>query len=174
MGLDMYLNRRKYIGNKWKKPEEQATIIAKDVDQAKVSEVVEEVGYWRKANAIHKWFVDHVQNGNDDCKEYHVTNEQIKELLDAVTTVLVTAKLVKGKVCNGYTFKDGKEIPMLEDGMVIQDPIVAQTVLPTTKGFFFGGTDYDEYYVEDLKETKKILEDAVKNETADYYYQSSW
>ena len=30
-------------------------------------ETHEEVGYWRKANAIHGWFVRNVQNGKDDC-----------------------------------------------------------------------------------------------------------
>lgn len=39
-----------------------------------------EVGYWRKANAIHGWFVDTVQNGVDDCGKYEVTYEQLVEL----------------------------------------------------------------------------------------------
>lgn len=28
-----------------------------------------EIGYWRKANHIHKWFVDCVQDGEDDCEK---------------------------------------------------------------------------------------------------------
>ena len=36
--------------------------------------------YWRKANQIHKWFVDNVQDGNDNCGEYYVSHEKLKEL----------------------------------------------------------------------------------------------
>lgn len=38
------------------------------------------VAYWRKANAIHKWFVDNCQNGVDDCASYNVTKEQLIDL----------------------------------------------------------------------------------------------
>ena len=47
-----------------------------------------EIGYWRKANAIHKWFVDNVQNGVDDCGEYKVTKEQLIQLHNACNDVL--------------------------------------------------------------------------------------
>ena len=50
-------------------------------------------------------------------------------------------------------------------------------LLPTTSGFFFGGTDYDEYYVNDIKETIDIVTKVL--ETTDFekemvYYVSSW
>lgn len=48
----------------------------------------EEIQYWRKANAIHKWFVDHVQGGKDDCGTYLVTREQLQELLETCNRVL--------------------------------------------------------------------------------------
>ena len=44
--------------------------------------------YWRKANQIHRWFVQNVQNGEDDCGEYCVTREQLEELLQTCTQVL--------------------------------------------------------------------------------------
>jgi len=47
-------------------------------------------------------------------------------------------------------------------------------LLPTTEGFFFGGTDYDQYYLEDLEVTKKILEGVLRDQTGDFYYQASW
>ena len=37
----------------------------------------EEVGYWRKANAIHNWFVNNIQNGKDDCRRYEVSKENL-------------------------------------------------------------------------------------------------
>lgn len=36
--------------------------------------------YWRKANAIHNWFVTNVQKGEDDCDTYNVSVEQLVEL----------------------------------------------------------------------------------------------
>lgn len=44
--------------------------------------------YWRKANQIHEWFVNHIQNGKDDCKEYKVSKEAIKELIETCKKVL--------------------------------------------------------------------------------------
>ena len=29
-----------------------------------------EIGYWRKSNQIHKWFVDNIQEGVDNCATY--------------------------------------------------------------------------------------------------------
>lgn len=175
MGLDMYLNRRKYVGNKWKDKDKQAKIEVEGVKQERVSEVVEEVGYWRKANAIHKWFVENVQDGEDDCHEYRVTTEQLQELLDLVNKVLAGSKLVKGQIANGYTFENGKKKPTMVEGRYIKDSKLAEELLPTTEGFFFGSQDYDEYYYQDLQDTKKILEEVLNDKgDGDYYYQSSW
>lgn len=174
MGLDMYLAKKLYIGNDYKKPKDQVKIKIKGVKQKRVSEIVEQVGYWRKANAIHNWFVKNVQEGSDDCKEYHVSREQLKELLDLCSKVIKASKLVKGKVYNGTKWtKAGKE-EIYEDGMVIENPKVAMELLPTTIGCFFGGTDYDQWYFKKLEETQKILKQALEEKDGDFYYQSSW
>jgi hypothetical protein len=47
-----------------------------------------EIGYWRKANAIHKWFVDNTQNGEDKCETSNVSLEQIVTLLNICKKVL--------------------------------------------------------------------------------------
>ena len=140
--------------------------------------IMEEVGYWRKANQIHAWFVDKVQDGEDDCDYHHeVTKEILEELLDTCETVLASCELVDGKITNGYKFENGKEVPIMEDGKYIKDPSVAMELLPTTSGFFFGSTDYDEYYVNDIKDTIDIVTKVL--ETTDFekemiYYVSSW
>jgi len=36
--------------------------------------------YWRKANAIHGWFVKNVQDNRDDCRSYYVDSSQLKSL----------------------------------------------------------------------------------------------
>lgn len=47
-----------------------------------------EVAYWRKANAIHKWFVDNVQGGVDECQRSYVSREQLTALRDLCKSVL--------------------------------------------------------------------------------------
>ncbi len=182
MGLDMYLTRRTYIT-----PDERKTIklsgIERPIDPARVKYISEDAGYWRKANQIHRWFVENVQDGNDDCQAYTVSREQLQELLELVNKVLDASKLVKGKVKNGETLQTDLQgnsywQPDYEDGEYIEDLTVAKELLPTQAGFFFGGTDYDQWYINDLKETKRILTAALskKDDTyhSDYQYQSSW
>ena len=41
-----------------------------------------EVGYWRKANHIHKWFVKNIQGGKDDCADYYVNKVDLESLRD--------------------------------------------------------------------------------------------
>lgn len=184
MGLDMYLMKRHYVRNwDFTKPEEryQITITHGDkpvpkteIDPDKIEYLIEEAGYWRKANAIHRWFVEHVQDGEDDCKVYDVQRDHLLKLLDTVNKVLAASKLVKGKVQNGSILEGSKLVPILEDGKRIRDPTVARMLLPTQEGCFFGGTDYDQYYIEDLKRTRHILEAALVGTAGSYCYQSSW
>lgn len=141
--------------------------------------IMEEVGYWRKANHIHNWFVEHIQDGVDDC-DYHreVRKEDLEELLDICQKVLDSCNLVPAKVENGYTFDDkGNRIYQYVDGLAVEDSSVAEELLPTQSGFFFGGTGYDEYYVDDIKATIDIITEVL--ETTDFdkemiYYVSSW
>lgn len=90
MGLDMYLYRKTYVKN-WDhyKPEKRFQITVQRggdsfdaIKPERIAYIVEEVGYWRKANAIHRWFVDNVQGGEDDCGEYTVSHEQLTQLRD--------------------------------------------------------------------------------------------
>lgn len=188
MGLDMYLSKKHYVKNwDYMKPEEQYAVSVQQggkrvetIRPERVTDVVEEAAYWRKANHIHRWFVEHVQDGEDDCGEYRVSREQLQELLDTVNTVLQSSQLVAGKVKNGYNLTpapDGKliEEPILEDGQVIANPSVASALLPTRSGFFFGGTDYDQYYYEDLVYTRDTLTQLLAEpDDGEFYYQSSW
>ena len=54
---------------------------------------------------------------------------------------------------------------------------LAEKLLPTGQGFFFGGTDYDDRYFEDVQDTIDSLEPILSDEDAkhlDFFYQSSW
>jgi hypothetical protein len=53
------------------------------------------------------------------------------------------------------------------------DHSLADTLLPSASGFFFGGTDYDEWYYNDIENTIKILESALEDGD-EFYYSSSW
>lgn len=150
MGLDMYLRASK------KMPREQAALMMK-ADPTTFREwhnewsedtrevlLVAEVAYWRKANAIHGWFVREVQNGEDDCGQYPVATEQLQELRDKCVAIL-----------NGADRESHGIVP--------------------TSGFFFGPTDDDQAYREDLENTVAQIDSVLKKwEGWDIEYHSSW
>lgn len=128
MGLDMYLEKRTYVKN-WEHngPEGQHQITVKKggkphphIKPKRISYIIEEVGYWRKFNALHNWFVKNVQNGEDNCQPHYVSKDKMQELIKVLQKV-------------------------------IKDKTKAKQELPTTSGFFFGSTEYDEYYFEECK-----------------------
>ena len=171
MGLDMYLTGKRYI---WSDERNKIRITGLPVKH-EIKSVDYDMGYWRKANAIHNWFVENVQNGEDNCAEYYVSREQLQELYKVVTAVLESTELIEGVINNGYTYENGEKVYHKEVGKVMADDSVAQELLPTSSGFFFGNTDYNEWYYEDLKETKKMLLEALEaDKQIEFYYQSSW
>ena len=139
--------------------------------------IFQQIASWRKANHIHKWFVDNVQDGEDDCGIYEVTKERFEKLRCICKEVLAASKLVPGKIKNGYRYVNGKEIPVYEDGKYIEDPSVARVLLPTQDGFFFGGTEYDQWYYQDVKDTVEIIEKVLAKTEFEHeivMYSSSW
>jgi hypothetical protein len=63
---------------------------------------------------------------------------------------------------------------------VLEDPAKAPELLPTQEGFFFGSYEYDEYYLDDLRDTHDMLalelsEERLCGEPNVYFvYRSSW
>jgi len=57
---------------------------------------------------------------------------------------------------------------------VLADHSLAKELLPTGERFFFGSTDYDEWYWKDLENTVKPLEECIADERGWYQYCSSW
>lgn len=195
MGLDMYMERGKRIPGK---TIEEIQGIEEDIYLGDNKELLEEykeyiveldyygfgspryalseeVAYWRKANAIHNWFVCNVQNGNDDCGTYEVKKEQLEKLLDTCKKVLKNSVLVEGMIVNGYTVERDEKGKLIEKenlvkGEKIYDSTIAKELLPTIEGFFFGSTNYDQWYIEKLKETVEQVERILKDTDFDKYY----
>ena len=152
MGLDMYLNARRFLwifSNGTGEDAEIGKAISAAIPEAgnmRPSTVEFEAIYWRKANAIHKWFVDNVQDGVDDCRSYYVSRDNLRNLLEVCETVL----------------KDNSR---------------AEELLPSQSGFFFGGTDYDEWYFKDLQHTCDKINELLSRpdfDKFDFQYKSSW
>jgi len=57
---------------------------------------------------------------------------------------------------------------------VIANPELAEQLLPTGSGFFFGSTNYDEYYFGDLNDTIGIITRCLDSKFDYFEYQASW
>lgn len=181
MGLDMYLSRRLYVKH-WDHHKDNYVVTVKKggkavkgINPKKISHITEEAMYWRKANHIHKWFVDKVQNYVDDCGEHDVSSEQLKELRDLCKQVIDIAQLVPGQLHASTSYTDGAKTENYVEGKIIANAEDVADLLPTTSGCFFGSTDYNEWYLEDVKNTYEVLcELDLEDYDWSYYYQSSW
>lgn len=164
MGLDMYLSVLKFVSrvdfsedydknNGYRDTAEFASLVG-SVGMSEFLEPQDTAGahvevpvmYWRKANAIHKWFVDTRADGVDDCSPITVHYEHLQQLHDLCEQAL-----------------SDKDSP--------------DEYLPTESGFFFGNTDYDEYYFQDLEYTRdrlaKVIE-LMKRENDKGYKDNGW
>lgn len=183
MGLDMYLKAEKYVSGFSHRPDPLFAKIAELMGITPASEspsitVNVTVGYWRKANAIHAWFIEHCAEGDDNQRDCHVERDDLAELRDACNKVLEASTTVPGDLDAGTIYyPDGRVEKHLEPGQVIANPTVAAELLPTQSGFFFGNTDYNEWYLDDLKHTVAII-DRVLTAPAltdcEFRYRASW
>ena len=157
MGLDMYLIAEKYIGS-WRHSDSEEKVraalaikaagfpedaLSKDSPSIDVRVTI---GYWRKANAIHRWFVENIQDGHDNCQSAYVDPDALQEL--------------RG-VCQA----------------VLEDHSRASEELPAQAGFFFGETEYNEWYFKDLEATIEIIDKALRLSDevgCELYYRASW
>lgn len=159
MGLDMYLGIKKYLSSDdpgydlvvkgMGLTREQITRNGRDNPSfVSVSSVV---CYWRKANAIHGWFVDNVMDGKDECEEHYVSRDQLNQLLDLAI-----------KAREHYKMGDTDQ---------------ASELLAPRGGFFFGSTDTDDNYLYDLDLTITQLQKVLNQkefDRFDFFYLPSW
>lgn len=159
MGLDMMLNKKSKVNPhaEWK-----------------------EVAYWRKANQIRKWFVNHIEEfkEDDNCGCYNVTKELLERLVIDCKCVLLSRDGVKvddklrKKMDKVKTLsergvggeKDGAKdtLEKMERKYCLSGVTVRpEIIMPTSSGFFFGGTEYDDWYYKILEETINMCQKVI-------------
>ena len=151
MGLDMYLTRKKYVKNWQHTPEEQK-------HNVKIS---------RNGRSI------------DSSKVMTIEFEEIYWRKANQIHEWFVKNIQKGiDNCAEYYVSSEQLANLLDDILYsLKNKDHAESVLPTSKGFFFGSDKYDEDYWHDLQITADELEELLSNNEAledDFYYQSSW
>ena len=190
MGLDMYLRAQKYVSGWRHNPDEETNEYERLVEMFGMGEFVTDdspsayveftVGYWRKANQVHSWFVRECQGGVDECQATDVAIEQLVDLREVCLRVLASTKLVPGQVIHSvlYSNEHPKGAVQMQPGQIMEDPTEAERWLAPEDGFFFGNQDFDEGYWQDLQRTVAIVDRCLLlNDTPGYWsfvYQSSW
>jgi hypothetical protein len=177
----MYLNKKTYVKN-WEhqKPEEKHEVLVKkggvlrkDIKPGRVTNIEEEMGYWRKANHIHNFFIERCGNGDDNCCEMSVCLDDLLELKERCEKVIKSLEGSTKKTIKVKTGWSGGQ-DVYSDMEVFVDTETAEELLPTTAGFFFGSVEYDEYYLQDCKDTLKIIGECLEDDSGDFYYEASW
>jgi len=157
MGLDMYLRATEYVsrydydGNN---ADDNNPLFNELVEKFGVADAIGDtpfggisidfpMGYWRKVNSVHNWFVEICGGGVDECQPMYVNTQHLEELRELCLQVL-------------------------------RDNSLAEELLPTSAGFFFGSTDFDEYYFKDLAYTVTVIDRCLKSKFDYFEYQASW
>lgn len=99
-----------------------------------------EIGYLRKANAIHNWIVDNCGDGEDNCQDITIEIKQWKDL-DAMC----------------------KRLLDLHKANPVKAVETALNELPPTPGFFFGSQEVDDFYWANLVKMTQIIKNAENN-----------
>ena len=164
MGLDMYFYARKTTYksfSKWDNPESTKEVnYPEDLKtfsdyiydrnfKSVQTETIYQIGYFRKFNALHSYIVKTFADGIDNCQDIILYKEDVEQI-----------KKVLDDVLNAH-----------------QQVEKAKEILPTQSGFFFGGTDYDEFYFEDVKVAADLMQNLLDNFDFEKYqliYEASW
>ena len=157
MGLDMYLEARFHLSDYHQEEKSLRGAVLgamgfADEDKHCLTDngvtVAVPVMYWRKADAIHKWFVDNCQNGEDNCRDACVSREQLTELLETCLKLKIS----------GSTEAASELLPSTG---------VSSSAAPNTTKYYWGEI------ADTAERLNKILENP-KFANADFTYSSSW
>lgn len=155
MGLDMYLYAETLVSN-WRNEPGEKEMFNNILSALKVPAGLVADGspsmtvsitacYWRKANAVHAWFVDNAQKGVDECQRTHVSREKLSELVEACKEEIGTrGKSDKMKPRSGFFF-----------GSTEKDE------------YYYSDLEFTVERITQLLDSKEL-------EEFDFYYRSSW
>jgi hypothetical protein len=150
MGLDMYLIKKTYVKN-WAHKEDKHRVVVTLNDQTRLDIKPERVTYVDEEvmywRKVNAVHAWFVENVQDGIDECQESRVTIEQLDELAT---ICEKVIRDK-----------------------NP----ELLPASSGFFFGSTDYDEYYYQEVEETAKVLREEIRNnqeEYPEYFYQASW
>lgn len=143
MGLDQYIKKSTFADNKLKYQLGQLNLPA-GIKAERISNIQEEIAYFRKFNALHLHIVECEETDDDNCRDFYF-NPYIRTLKEICDEILID-----------------------------KDPEKAHSLLHTGDGFFFGSTEYDEWYFEDVQKLHDvlvgILEEDPQLDHSYYYY----
>jgi hypothetical protein len=154
MGLDQYLYRRHYVrnwdheGNPW---HIEISHDGKPVDPAEL-----------------------------DVSKIVYVDEQIMQWRKANQIHAWFVRMVQEGTddCGQYMVEEEQLAHLLDlCRQVLADRSLAPSLLPSQSGFFFGGTEYDDWYFKDLEETVAAIEPLIGKRGPghdEYIYRSSW
>ena len=174
MGLDMYLYANKYLNNE-------------NVDQIKKLAgtnnlpnqngtesiyIRQLVGYWRKVNAVHGWFINKIASGVDECQELYISREQLEQLRQDCIVALANPE-------RNYEIENQKVFYQLCDYLnKLETPINLANYnnpVPPVEGFFFGGNELSDYYFSQLEYTIDLITNLLElDDDFSFHYQASW
>lgn len=156
MGLDMYLSGKRYMSKHFNEGDE--------AKQAAIAEQFPELkgraGRWGDASPVKEVSIEagYWRKANH-IHDWFVRNVQGGE----------------DNCAPYYVSRD--QLMELKDTclQVLADRSLAPELLPTASGFFFGGTDYDDWYFQDLEQTIQIIDDVLTLPSSwEFEYRSSW
>lgn len=167
MGLDMYLNGNIYTSrNDWKAfdslPYEEQTLDSVPVTPA-FQAIAEAAGV-----------ADFVDNDSVGLSVSFTAGYWRKQ--NAIHNWFVN-KLANGvdECQEMYVSREDLEHLKTLCQLVLTVPVRAEEILPTGAGFFFGSTDYDEWYFRGLEKTIGIIDRCLSMpDHISFSYQASW
>jgi hypothetical protein len=176
MGLDMYVNIRhkntqskldayeawenKYSYEEWQRLTEEQREEWRDSEPEYDNDMYgKELMYWRKANQIHNWFVQNCQNGVDDCGRYAITVADLLKLKELCEKILTMTEKRKAMRYTSFCAREKEEVDVLY--LTLEGVEYAIEHLPSRSGFFYGSTEYDDWYVMELENTVEQINDAL-------------
>lgn len=155
MGLDMYLKGKRYLS----KYHDDTDVPKQETIQAMFPELKGLTNHWDESVVEEVSISAGYWRKSNAVHDWFVKN--VQEGKDDCGSYYVSREVLEElrEICK----------------KVIDDPELAKDLLPTTGGFFFGSTEYDEWYFNDIERTVNICNFSLSLPLEwSFEYHSSW